>query len=126
MDWPRGNDSIPARTCSATREDVYKPRHTTAVTKIPQGGGICLIMAPSDAGRISGTTKYHKNISTSSGILRNSSTYAAPRKRAHCMRVVRPIPNSKPIPNARIHDRVAEPMVQAKKRKSDVGENMCR
>src|SRR3546814_11011000 len=114
MDWPRGNDSIPARTCSATREDVYKPRHTTAVTKIPQGGGICLIMAPSDAGRISGTTKYHKNICTSSGILRNSSTYAATRKRAHFMRVVRPIPTSTPKAIDNIHGHVAEPMVQDK------------
>jgi hypothetical protein len=72
--WPRGSDWMPARTCSDTRAAVKKPRQRTAGTYAPHGGGICLIHVPIARGTTSGSTKYHRNIWTSSGMLRNSST----------------------------------------------------
>ena len=74
MRWPRGSELMPARTCSATRTEVKMPRHSTAGTYEPHGGGICLIQSPSACGSSSGTTKNHRNICTISGTLRKIST----------------------------------------------------
>ena len=64
---------MPERTCSATRTDMNKPKHSTAGTKDDQGGGICLIASPQAWGNSSGKTKYHRNICTNKGMLRNNS-----------------------------------------------------
>src|SRR6266702_4669164 len=74
MPCPRGSDMMPALTCSATRTEVKMPRHSTAGTYEPQGGGICLIASPAALGRNSGKTKNHRNICTISGMLRKIST----------------------------------------------------
>ena len=54
MRWPRGSAWMPARTCSATRAAVKKPRHSTAGTNDAHGGGICLIAVAERAGSSSG------------------------------------------------------------------------
>src|SRR5438552_4163835 len=45
-------------------------------------GRSCFTQRPQDAGSSSGTTKYQRNICTSSGTLRNRSTEAVPRARS--------------------------------------------
>jgi len=71
--WPRGSARMPVRTCSATRAEVKKPRAITAVEN--SGSGMdCFIQMPRLCGTSSGSTKYHRNICTISGILRNTST----------------------------------------------------
>jgi len=65
---------MPARTCSATRLLVKKPRHTIAATNCWANGFIALKALPMPAGSSSGSTKYQKKSCTSSGTLRNIST----------------------------------------------------
>src|SRR3546814_15957059 len=59
---PTGSEVMPARICSAIRADVNSPRHMTAVQNVLQVGLADLIMSPSALGKLSGTTKYHRNI----------------------------------------------------------------
>ena len=47
-------------------------------------------------------TKYHRNICTSSGTLRNSSTQALPSRTSHGFGVVRMVPTSEPTTIAMI------------------------
>ena len=63
---------MPALTCTATRAEVKNASDSTAVMKA--ASGIALSHAPAGAGSNSGITKYQRNICTSSGMLRNSST----------------------------------------------------
>ncbi|MCY1562820.1 hypothetical protein D9M68_1002720 [compost metagenome] len=72
ISWPRGCDWMPAFTCSATRAEVKNASATTAVQN--DALGICLTQVPQATGSSSGTTKNHRNIWTSRGTLRNSST----------------------------------------------------
>ena len=62
---------MPERTCSAIRAEVKKPSANTTSTKPG---------TPFMAGISVGSTWYHKKICTSSGMLRNSSTHALPRR----------------------------------------------
>jgi hypothetical protein len=54
-------------------------------------------------GTISGTTKYQMNICTSSGTLRNTSTYIVAGARSHASGVVRNTPNTEPTLKAMTH-----------------------
>ena len=64
---------MPARTCSAMRAEVNRPRQIVAV-KNSLAGISCLTHSDRLRGRSSGTTKNQRNIWTSRGMLRNSST----------------------------------------------------
>ena len=90
--WPRGSASIPERTCSAMRAEVKNPRASTTNTK-PE--------TDLSAGKIAGTTWYHRKICTSSGILRKNSTHALPKRTAHLLLGrVRSTPIIMPLANA--------------------------
>jgi hypothetical protein len=90
---------MPARTCSATRAEVKKPRHSAAVTN-SLAGMSCLTHRPQSGGSNSGTTKNQRNICTSSGMLRNSSTQAAPSAASPRCGAVRSVPTAMPINSA--------------------------
>ena len=65
---------MPARNCSAIRAEVNKPR---AITTNKKPGNCCM-------GGISlGSTKYHKKICTSKGMLRNNSTQTLAKRTSH-------------------------------------------
>jgi len=51
----------------------------------------------------SGTTKYQRNICTSSGMLRNSSTHASPSRTIQGRSVVRIVPITDPSTSAMTH-----------------------
>ena len=95
MRCPRASDWMPARTCSATRAEVNNPRHSTAETNCAFAGLVCTIQLFS-GGMNSGTTKYHRNICTSSGMLRKNSTQALPKCTIHEVLVVRIVPMIEP------------------------------
>lgn len=112
MPCPRGSAWMPARTCSAIRADVKKPRPITAGTNEPHGGAICFSASPSALGRSSGSTKYQRKSWTSSGMLRKSSTHALPSRTAHFDGVVRITPTTEPSTSAITHAHAAVASVQ--------------
>ena len=83
---------MPERTCSAIRADVKNPSAKTTSRKL----GTAFI-----GGISAGITWYQRKICTSSGILRNSSTQALP-KRTHqgLSGSVRNMPMMKPATSA--------------------------
>lgn len=83
---------MPERTCSAMRAEVKKPSANTTSTK-PGTSRM--------AGNMVGTTWYHRKICTSSGMLRNSSTHALPRRTTMGRSGrVRSVPTRMPITSA--------------------------
>jgi hypothetical protein len=93
---------MPARTCSATRAEVNRPRQRTAETNCAFAGSVWTIQALS-GGMNSGTTKYQRNICTSSGMLRKSSTQPLPSRTSHGCCVVRIVPTTEPVMSAMTH-----------------------
>ena len=84
---------MPERTCSAIRAEVKKPSASTTRTK-PD--------TPRITGNSVGTTWYHRKICTSSGMLRNSSTHAFPRRTTMGLSCrVRKVPTSEPTTKAK-------------------------
>src|SRR5215831_684156 len=78
----------------------------------PHGGGNCFIGSPSARGRTSGSTKYQRNICTSSGTLRKSSTYTLPSSTTQRLGVVRSVPTMEPSVSAITHADSAVASVQ--------------
>src|SRR5215472_16272044 len=102
---------MPARTCSAIRAEVNSPRHRTAETNCALAGSVCTIQLLS-GGMNSGTTKYQRNICTSSGMLRKNSTQALPRRTSHGDVVVRIVPITEPSAIAITHEQAETASVQ--------------
>ena len=101
--WPADRDWMPARTCSATRDEVKKPRASTTSRKL----GTLLRM-----GNMAGTTWYQRKICTSSGMLRKSSTQALPRRTSQGFGVVRSVPTTEPSTKATTQAQAATERVQ--------------
>ena len=59
----------------------------------------------------SGMTKYQRNIWTSSGMLRKSSTQALPKRTSHGCCVVRIVPITEPTASAMTHAHADTPSV---------------
>ena len=76
--------------------------------------GSDLTQAPRSAGSSSGMTKYQRNICTSSGTLRNNSTYALATPTSHLFGRVRTVPITRPRIRAMIHAVPAVARVQIK------------
>ncbi len=103
--WPFGSASMPEATCTATRADMKNPMPMTAVRN--GASGSCFSQTPQAAGSRSGTTKYHRNNWTSSGMLRNNSIQALARNGAVRPGSVRDMPTREPTVKARTQARAA-------------------
>src|SRR5690606_26191474 len=96
--------------CSAMRAEVNSPKATTAVQKVLHMGSADLMNWPTDSGRISGATKYQRNICTRSGTLRKSSTQAAHSASIQRIPDVRSTPTMTPSAKAR-HQAATETLI---------------
>src|SRR5450830_1395921 len=95
---------MPARTSSAIRAEVKKPKANTTSTK----PGSCCI-----GGNTLGATKYQRKICTSNGILRKNSTHTFTKRTSQgLLGSVRSIPSRKPATMATTHELAATDTVQ--------------
>ena len=95
---------------SVPRADVKSPRQITAETNCACVGSALTIHALS-GGMNSGMTKYQRNIWTSSGTLRKSSTHALPARASAGDCVVRIVPITAPTAIAMTHEAAETPSV---------------
>ena len=74
-------------------------------------GSVCTIQLFS-GGMNSGTTKYQRNICTSSGMLRKNSTQTLPARTSQGLSVVRMVPITEPSASAITHEQAETASVQ--------------